>query len=1356
MSYKLESHRILAGSLNLLPPGDKIPEGDCLELCNFRMDQLGVLRSRKGVQQAPPNFGETVFADTHSFGRRGNLMYVGAGPSVYRNGNTPSITDAGDGNPFWFAAMNDAMWIMNRGVQGSDDGSTFSTWGIEAPNVAPLPYDLSQPGNLTGQYQWYVTYGTDGDADESNPGPASDPTQTITNAEAVLTIPVSADPKVTVRNLYRSGGTLGQAYRVLQVNDNTTTSVIDNLSDADATTEGIALEANHDQPPAASGIVGPYFSRLLAWSSEEYPNRMWWTKPDQPGFWPGAADQDSGTGQWVDVGDDDEAILRITCHTRVAIIYKERSIWRLIGDPDTGTLEQTKSKVGILGSRAVVNGGDVDYFASVDGVFSFDMDKPTKLTPRLDPIFQGAGTEIAPGIFVNGIDFGARANCAMELVNGIVYLAYPQAAGTPTLTSATLQYHVASDRWGRAQYFTNTGAFLSFFYPVGVQDFWAGGPAGLGVAILDQGTTDEGNPILLAFQSGYYNQGAPDNDKVYTGLVIEFQAQAGDNVTVFTFFNSAAGLEGDGAIGSLIGSGGRQTADFEIGSDHEGLLARSISVRLECAAMQEVLIHSITLYYYVEARLATIVNTIPLDLGTNKVKQIRELQLDIDTSNGTASADVSTDLPGNQIAVRDTRAIAGSDGRRNFQLPLAATYEGRLLQLSVYSPNAFRLYAARLLMRLVGVYVEDYEAAAGYLWDSQEHDFSSHITHIPRTALISLHENPVKRARELEVELETRSGTVRVSLMTDLPGNVMTVRYTTQVTANSGHRVVRLPLPAGIEGRLFRLQLSGTSTYLLYGARLEILPIGVYLEAYEAAGGAVWDSREQDFGSEKVKDARELQLDIETTGAVAVNLYGDNHGAMALRFTASVNTQLTTPGRRKLNLALTTTGQSPELDARLWQLVITGSNAFRLYGAALHVRAIGHYIDTDAATGAALYDSTALALSPGVKQFRTIEVELHTLGPVTIAFLCDLPANSLTSRVSQVVDTSASGRRTFQIPLPQGAVPDNFNFGKLMQLTIAGTSAYKLFSARVEFRTVGTYVEAYEAAGGAVWDSSPLDLGVPQDKIFDELRLEMDADGACQVTVWTDLPGETLTERFTTQISTSGFGRRWVTMVLPADTQGRMIKVVVSSSQAFRLYQGQVSKRIVGRYLSAQQNDIYRSLDQDFETERVKLFKRLEVDIQTDGPVPLTLYTDQPGGTSMARYTAVLSTGGSRQAVSLRLPGNIRGRIVRVEIGGGYYSARLYGVRAWSKTVGESSTSSWDWVSFPVEPSSSLAEWAALPVEATPAEWQWADLPVEKTEAVWSWAPFPVLATAQWDWAVFPVDDTPSEWSWVDVPVGQE
>ena len=2080
MSYKSESHQILMGSLNLLPPGDKVPEGDALEATNWRVDQVGMLRSRRGVslEETPVSTLPVV----HSFGRWGTHMYVGKGPSVLRDGTLPSVTDAGDGNPFFFAAMNGSMWIMNRAVQGRDDGTGFYQWGISAPG-APAQVDdqgESATGNLFGSYQWYVTFYNGTTGAESNPSPASldeitgQSSLDITfgggangqGGSAGVLLPISTDPQVTARNLYRSGGTLGQAYQVLTISDNTTVGVTDNLSDADATTLGIAMPIDHDPPPAAAGIAGPYFSRILAWGSAANPNRFWWTKPDQPSFFPGSANP--GIGQWADVGDDQEAILRIVCHTRLAIIYKERSIWRLIGDPDTGTLEQTKATLGILGPMAVVNGGSVDYVGTVDGVQKFDFDNLTKLSQRLQPMFQNVVTQIggiaSPAVAIQPINQAAWSTCAMALVNGTLYFAFPDLGNARP--SNTLVYHVESDRWGTAVYGGASGsggfAFASFFYPVNTNDFWGGDYGGIGV--LETGTTDgAGVAIWLAWQSAYYNQSFPDNDKVYTSLVIDFAAVSGDRIEVYLYPNNGRDAAVD--LGTLVGDGtGRSTMEFSIGDDDSpGLEAKNISVRLESSALGEVVIYSIILYYYVEAREASLVSTIPLDLGSNKVKQFKELQLDIDASEGACEAVFSTDLPDNVIEAQETLEIPMGAGRRNYQLPFTELpCEGRLLQLTVATtagPYAkFRLYSARVLMRVMGTYIEGHEGWLGFVWDSQEHDFSSALTHIPRGVLIALHSNPIKQSRELELDIETREGVVDVQLLTDLPGNAMTRRFTTTATA-PGRRIVRLPLPQAqptgpgeIEGRLYQLKLASSGTYVLYGARIEILPVGIYLEAYEDAGGAIYDSREQDFGSQKSKDGRELQLDIQTdAGGVTVKLYGDNG---TLRFSGTVDTTLTTTGRRKVNLAIATTipgvdysrlwqlvitgtnafrlynaalrlravghyvttdaatgaalydstelslgtqsvkefrmleveiqtagpatvdfwtdlpsnllntrqsqvlntgdrrtvqiplpqggvpdnyvlgrlmqllisstggayalygarvqyralpnyfeayeaaggavydsrevdfgspdmkdarelgldiqadgpvtvtlygdvsgtmtsrfttsvntsGQARrkldlaltasipgEMDARLWRLVIGSSSSFRLYGAGLKVRAIGHYVDVDAATGAALYDSTELSLgSQNVKEFRLIELELETFGAVTLTFLSDLPGNALTSRQAQTVNTSgvrrtlqvplpqgavpdnytlgrlmqvlisgvsayklfgariqfralpnffeayeaaagavydsrecdfgsekmkdarelgldiqadgpvtvtlygdvsgtmtqrfattvnttgqarrkldlaltaaipgeldarlwrlvisgansfrlygaslrlraighyidvdaatgsalydstelslgsqnvkefrlleleletfgavtaafrcdlpgnavlnqaggslntSGARRTFQIPLPQGAVPDNYMlgrlmqvliygtsayklfaariqyriigtfieayeaaagavydsrecdfgspkvkdarllnldiqadgpvtvtlygdvsgtmtsrfttsvnttgqarrkldlaltaaipgeldarlwrlvisgsnsfrlygaglkvraighyigvdaatgsalydstqlqlgvqnvkqfrmlelelhtygpvtvdfwselpgnklvsrqvgtvdttgfgrrtvqiplpqgaegfpagtplstnyfYGRLMQLLISGTSAYKLFGARVQYRQVGTYVEAYEAAAGAVWDSGPLDMA--GDNVFDQLRLEMDSDSACSVTLWTDLPGETLTERFTLTISTAGFGRRWITMPLPGgaegDTQGRLLKVVVSSAAAFRLYQGQISKRSVGRYLAAGVTDTYRSLDQNFGTERVKLYKRVEADIQTDGPLYITLYTDGPTPIAQ-RFQTIINTNGLRIPVRLRLPGNVRGRLARIEIGGAS-SGRLYGLRAWSKTVGESGTSEWAWVKFPVEDSASLATWSDLPIAPTPSEWTWADLPVEATAAEWTWQEFPVAKTPEeWSWAElpveptppewksmpFPVPETPEEWSWADLPV---
>ena len=143
MSYKAESHRVLVGSLNLLSPSDKIPDSDSLQITNFRIDQDGCLRSRLGMSAELDLGGIQNLTDgpygnaaaVHSMARRGAIYYFGAGGSLYRIGSSTPLTAAGDGRLFAMAAMNGYMWVMNRGVQGKDDGTTFSEW-LPAPPAA--------------------------------------------------------------------------------------------------------------------------------------------------------------------------------------------------------------------------------------------------------------------------------------------------------------------------------------------------------------------------------------------------------------------------------------------------------------------------------------------------------------------------------------------------------------------------------------------------------------------------------------------------------------------------------------------------------------------------------------------------------------------------------------------------------------------------------------------------------------------------------------------------------------------------------------------------------------------------------------------------------------------------------------------------------------------------------------------------------------------------------------------------------------------------------------------------------------------------------------------------------------------
>jgi hypothetical protein len=1387
MSYEKKSLRLLGGSLSLLSPGDKVSAEDGIQMQNWRADQSGSLRSRGGTTIVGEISGVSLI---HSIAQRGNVFYFGADTSLFRglSSSTPIATGF-DGNLLGMVPMNGYMWCLNQGANGKDDGSTFSEWQIAAPTVAPTlngftaaAADVTQFFAPNGTYTFYYTY-YDDNGNESAPSPASAAITTPDTLGDDITIncACSSDPTVVGINLYAEGGSLGDIYQVATLPYNVPGQVAqlaDQMSDADAETLGIIMQLDFDPPPPASVLVGPYFSRLLAACSIEHPNRMWWTKPDQPGYWPGSLDGDNNTAQWVDIGDDGEKIVWITVHPRTAVIYKERTVWILFGDPDTGTLQQAHATVGLRGPRAVANAGDSDYFLGTDGaIHKFDLTTVSNASSNVQPLLQG--------LFIQqGLDDSATmpgpinpygsSDAAMAFGNGQVLCSYlEQTAEFPNGgNSNTLVLNQATGKWYSLRVQSNISEEADGINE-GFNELYYAGPdmwACMGNAVIDLAQDDttwdfnHATLIHLVYQSPFLDCSEPDNTKVILEVVIDAQMNptgGPDALTVFMHYDNGSRV-GETLTTSLT-CVGRAKLKIAMPQDTDlpGRRCTNFSIEISCEAENELFLHSVYVYYYVEPRMSLVASSMPAYLAGGKLVQTKELQIQIDSTQGPVVATWSSDFPENALTVQDRSTIPTSSGQRNFQLPFLSIVEGRLFQLTLSaSAGPFILYDAKVLARVIGVLVEAYEAAGGFIWDSQEHTFESGLTHIPRTLGIALYANPIKQARELEIQLDNL-GPVTVTLMSDLPNNEIVPRFTTTIPAGTGWHVAKIPLPnalgtAQIEGRIWRLQLAGASQYKLFNIGLEILPIGVYIEAYEATGGAVWDSRPMDFGSPLAKEARELELDIDTADAV-VTLLSD---LPSLKMAPCFTTGITTSGRQRVPLQLPNVGLTGFPDGRLFELAISGVDAFKLYGARIKMRVYGCYVTVDESAGGALWDSTPLDLATQkAKQFRQLEFDLQTAGPVTITLYLDLFGNTLAPGMSQAaqltIDTSAQGRRKVQMPLtpPSSSLPA-YAFGRLMRVLIGGSASFKLFGARVNYREVGTLVEAYEAAAGAVWDSTPIDLGVARDKIIDQVRFEMESNGAVTITVWTDLPGETLTQRFQQVVSTVGFGRRWVTLEMPAFTQGRLFQVIVSSTLGFRLFQGDVRYRAIGRYLAAGVPDAYRTLSQDFGTERIKLLKRLEVDISADGPLTLTLETNQTGTMSQV-YTAAIAQTSGRQTLEFMLPANTRGRLVNLQIGGAS-SGRLYSARAWTRAVNEPQAS-WEWQNFPVEDSDALPQTAKLPIEPTAAEFKWAELPVEPTPPQWEWAPFPVAPTdAQWNWVKFlGIDPTSEEWKLIDLPVEQ-
>ena len=958
-------------------------------------------------------------------------------------------------------------------VSGSDSNPTVSL--CNGSISSSLPY---------GTYRIWQTFLSSDLSTESNPGPPSVAVNVYNAAIQVSALAAPVDSSVGYVNLYMSGGSLPDAYLVASMIPSTVGSPATVagilMPDTTAVSNGDVMSITNDPAPAAAGIVGPYLGRAYAFCTTANPNRLFYSSVEQPQYFPGSGNPDRGN--WVDVGLDAEPIVWCTIHSGALIIYKQRSIWRLRGDPETGTLDQITDSIGLANAFAVAVAGQVDYFVGPRGLYRNTIDDIQEVTGPVVPVFEGnaanggALTPIGAALNYLTSDSAPPNSLSVGYGAGHVYVSY-------------YEKRVSGSGWVMLVFNEQTG---KYFYHrnglniIGFQGFLFNGINVLGLTgdgsshaygyVLDDfrafGTTDPSStPIECVMQTRYEDVGQPDNQKCWIEVVIDFEF-SGDTATVYAGYDT--GSVSLTSLGTISGTG-RQQKSFPLNSG-DGVLAKNISIAIDCSSSSQSIIHNVYLYYYVEARLAAGASTLPTDLGSAKIKQAKELELDINASGGAVAAKLWSDLPGNVLALRQTATVAANSGRAILKFPFSVV-EGYLWKLTLAAAaNPFRLYSARLLMRVMGTYIEAYEAAAGFVWDSMEHTFESGLTHISKAFAISLAMLPIKRAREIRLQIDTYGGDVTLTLLTDLPGDAQAVRFTTTVNSGSvGRRFVNVPLPAGtnapIEGRLFRLQLSGASKFVLYDIAMEILAVGVYLEASETGDGAVYDSRELDFGSLKPKEARELELDIETTGSITATLYSDmpaasvSPGALQQVFQSP---GVATSGRQTVRLPLTVAAATEVFaNGRQFRLILSGNNAFRLYGARLSLREFGMFLTSDEASGGGLWDSTPLDLTlQRPKSFKRLQVDLTTgSSPVTVTVLTD--QSGTLAPVYTTTAVTSSVRKAVTLTLPPGTR------GTLVQVQISGAGA-ALYGAKIWWRPLN------DSKAGWAWTPLPVPPTAPE------------------------------------------------------------------------------------------------------------------------------------------------------------------------------------------------------------------------------------------------------------------------------------
>ena len=674
MSRQKQADVILAGSLNLLSSADQVPQGDALALHNWRVDQNGRLKVRRRHTSFLTGFDTpivSIFRQKATNPRR----YIAGGTKLYRDTSATVLSSACDGKPVNIVNYAGFAWIMNRGVQGCDKNSVTGAllrWVPAAPAAAlTCAVGAASANQLTGTYNYYVSFDTV-DGHEGNVGPESAAVSPVNQKVSLTAIPVSADAQVTKRHIYRTGGAQDQAYRVVTLNDNTTTIWTDDLNDVMAAEGSYAPNSgplthdfDHYDPPAASVLAGPYYDRLLIANTAANPNWVFYTEQNMP--------YKTRFNDYFPVGEDGEAILSISIRPRFCLFYKEQSIWRLTGDVATGVLERLDTTLGIGGMRSRASAGVMDYFRAEEGVYTCNGDQCAKVSTKLDPLFKGDA--VSPLAFPQSITSDPGL---MDFKNGRLY--HSTGGKTFIFDGIAGRWYSSSDVYTAIDYDGQFGLLLG---AVGGTIYSIEDPAGSGA-------------LAVNYTTGFRNQGDALTTKFYSDVTIE-HALAGDTLTVTAWFNDGASSK---VLGTITSTTRTPTTLPFMAAGADPIEARNCSISITGTATHEGEIYSVSLGYQVQAalylRTGELWQSAWFDGGSPRLTLAKQTAWTLD---GSIEVRVETDEPVSN-AVRETGHVTTTTNPQVFPLP--SNTRGQNYRVTILALADSRIYSASIRIKHIG------------------------------------------------------------------------------------------------------------------------------------------------------------------------------------------------------------------------------------------------------------------------------------------------------------------------------------------------------------------------------------------------------------------------------------------------------------------------------------------------------------------------------------------------------------------------------------------------------------------------------------------------------------------------------
>ncbi len=279
--------------------------------------------------------------------------------------------------------------------------------GITAPSTAATVAAGAGTG-LTGVYKYKVTF-LNSDAHESNPSPVATTASLVNKDVAMTALPLSTDPQVVKRRIYRTKAGLEVFYELKDINDNHTTTYTDSAADS-TLVESETLLIDQDVPPAAIDAVEHLSILFLL----QEPNILWWA--DAWNRW-----EAFEATNFEPFGSEANQGRRLAVLGEEIAIFTNVDIWRRTGTSEASFLKKRSlSNRGTCSTKGIASRGDAIAFVDAAGIFYFDTIRDILVSLPVMELFNPNGSHARRAALTTT----SLARCCMEYMDGLLMLSY--------------------------------------------------------------------------------------------------------------------------------------------------------------------------------------------------------------------------------------------------------------------------------------------------------------------------------------------------------------------------------------------------------------------------------------------------------------------------------------------------------------------------------------------------------------------------------------------------------------------------------------------------------------------------------------------------------------------------------------------------------------------------------------------------------------------------------------------------------------------------------------------------------------------------------------------------------------------